>query len=227
MYWKVDVQAKIITLLGNAHSEQVSRECVEQAAKFGINVEIFSAIYGTDRKSHLNKLGLRPFPNYKMKVGAYGCMLSHYYLYQYCLEIDEPLLVLEHDGYLMEPLEPWLLDQFEDVLKLDIYSPYQEKYNTNIDNSKSVELTIRHDISGIHKKSSYGWYSWGAYAYILKPSGARKILDKIHTTGYMKADLMLGTNVLTVSIPSRPLARLHPMYNSQNIDALSLTHNLR
>ena len=221
------MQARIITLIGNAHSEKVSKECVEQAAKFGINVETFPAIYGTHRKPHLEKLGLRPFPNYKMKVGMYGCMLSHYYQYLYCLEINEPLLVLEHDGYLMEPLDPWLLDQFEDVLKLDIYSPYQERYNTLLEESRNRELVITHSIQGIHHKTAFGWYTWGAYAYILKPSGARKIVDYIHNNGYMKADLMLASGILTVSIPSRPLARLHPMYNSQNIDALSLTHHLK
>ncbi|NBP58120.1 hypothetical protein EBU71_16610 [bacterium] len=220
------MQARIITLIGNAHSEKVSKECVEQAAKFGINVEVFPAIHGNERKEHFKKLGLKPWKDHVMKVGAYGCMLSHYYLYQYCLEIDEPLLVLEHDGYLLEPIEPWILEQFEDVLKLDIYSPYKGVYNSKIEESRNVELVITHDITGIHRKMVYGWYTWGAYAYILKPSGARKILDKIKTSGYLKADWMLATKVLTVSIPSRPLARLHPMYNSLNIDALSLTNNL-
>jgi len=220
------VQAKIITLIGNEHSEQVSKDCVEQAAKFGVNVEVFPGIYGRDRKKHLEKLAIKSFQNIKYKPGVYGAIISHYYLYQYCLEIDEPLLILEHDGFLIEPIEPWLLDQFDDVLKLDIYSPYQEVYNDNIEKSRDKELTVSHDIKGIHKKMGYGWYTWGAYAYILKPNGARKILDKVHNLGYSKPDWILASKVLTVSIPSRPLARLHPMYNSQNIYALS-TQNLK
>jgi len=218
------VQARIITLIGNEHSEQVSKDCVEQAAKFGVNVEVFPGIYGTDRKSHFAKLGIKSFQNIKYKPGAYGAILSHYYLYQYCLEIDEPLLILEHDGFLIEPIESSLLDKFEDVLKLDIYSPYKSKYNSQIEESRNIQLTISNNISGIHSKTGYGWYTWGAYAYILKPAGARKILDNVHRLGYAKPDWILGSKVLTVSIPSRPLARLHPMYNSKNIDALSLSN---
>lgn len=223
------MQAKIITLIGNEHSEKISRECVEQAAKFNIKVDIFTAINGHDRKYHLEKLALFPFPGpgSKMKPGGYGCLLSHYYLWLYCLEINEPLLVLEHDGYLLEPIGTDLLNQFEDVLKLDIYSPYQEVYNNRIEQSRNLELTISHSIKNIFKQMDYGWYTWGAYAYILKPSGAQKIIDKIRKSGYKKADHMLASDVLTVSIPNKPLARLHPMYNSKNIDALSLTRNLK
>ena len=49
----------IITMLGHEMSEQLSAECRQQAAKFGINVEIFEAIWGRDYEQHLEKLKIK------------------------------------------------------------------------------------------------------------------------------------------------------------------------
>jgi GR25 family glycosyltransferase involved in LPS biosynthesis len=221
------MKAKIITLLGNELSESVSNECIKQASKFDIQVDIFPAIDGRNRKHYLKELGIAPYSgSSKMKIGAYGCMLSHFFLYKLCVELNEPLLILEHDGFLIEPLDENLLNQFDDVLKLDIFNPYANNYNKKIDESRHTPFSIKHDITGIHKINEYGWYTWGAYAYILKPNGAKKIIDTIYNTGYKKADHMLASKILCVSIPTRPLARLHPKYTSENIFELSLTQNL-
>jgi len=221
------MQARIITLLDYEISKKVSEDCINQAAKFGINVEIFPAINGNQAQGHFERLEIKAFPSVKLSRGQAGCLLSHYYLYQLCLDLNEPLLILEHDGYLLEPIEVDIINQFDDVLKLDIFDPYSKTYEKKIEMNKTKVLEIRHDISKIYAKTKYGWYTWGAYAYILKPSGAKKLINKVKTSGYKKADHMLATDVVNISIPSKPLARLHPMYNSSNIHKLSLTNNLK
>ena len=48
------MKAKIITLKDNELSERVAKDCIAQAAKFGVSVEIFDAINGFDANFHLD-----------------------------------------------------------------------------------------------------------------------------------------------------------------------------
>jgi hypothetical protein len=51
------MQSYIITMLGHELSEQLSAECRQQAARVGVDVEIFQAIWGRDsEQSHLGVL---------------------------------------------------------------------------------------------------------------------------------------------------------------------------
>jgi hypothetical protein len=52
------MKSYIITMLGHELSEQLSAECRQQAAKVGVNVEIFEAIWGKDYEQHLKKLNI-------------------------------------------------------------------------------------------------------------------------------------------------------------------------
>jgi glycosyl transferase family 25 len=110
----------IIRLKDNVISEKYAAECVNQAATFGIEINYFDAINGLEYPSHLEKLKI--FPKYKFKkgrAGVFGCFLSHYYLWKKCVEDNVPYLILEHDGYFVEPLPDDILDRFADVLKLE------------------------------------------------------------------------------------------------------------
>ena len=111
------MKVKIITLKDNELSERIARESIEQASKFNVSVEYFDGINGFYAEQHLIDLRLRP--KKKMRVGALGCALSHIYLWRQCVQDSVPYLILEHDGYFIEPLPNNILDLFDDVLKLD------------------------------------------------------------------------------------------------------------
>ena len=126
----------IIRLNGNEISEKHARECVEQAAKFGIDVNYFDAVHGSEYTIHLEKLKI--LPRYKFKkqrIGVYGCFLSHYYLWKQCVEDNIPYTILEHDGYFINLMPNNVLDNFTDVLKLDNLDPYSKNYNEEIDSA--------------------------------------------------------------------------------------------
>ena len=110
----------IIRLKDNPISEKYATECVDQAATFGIEVNYFDAINGLEYLDHLDKLKI--LPKYKFKknrIGVYGCFLSHYYLWNQCVEDNIPYTILEHDGYFINPMPDDVLENFTDVLKLD------------------------------------------------------------------------------------------------------------
>lgn len=215
------MKAKIITLKGYNLSEKVSKECIEQAKMFGINVEYFEAVNGFDAEKHLKKLKI--YPKKKMRAGALGCALSHIYLWKSCIEENEPYLILEHDGYFIKPMPSDILNMFDDVLKLDNCNPYNEDYEIDIEKNSHEDLKIidiDKELSG-----AAGYYSRGAYGYIIKPHAASSILNWIKTNGFIKADHQLGCDICGVSTVNKSLIRLHPFYLGK-VKSLSTTNFL-
>jgi glycosyl transferase family 25 len=100
------MKAFIITLKSNQHSYNIARECINQAKKFGIEVDFFDAINGKDFEEHYEKTGI-PRPKKKFKkgrLGVLGCFFSHYYLWKKCIEENVPFIILEHDGFFIKKL---------------------------------------------------------------------------------------------------------------------------
>jgi GR25 family glycosyltransferase involved in LPS biosynthesis len=222
------MKAKIITLQTNQLSKTLAQECVERAGQFGISVEIFDAVNGLDYQQHLQRLGIHPLKKFKKnRPGVYGCFLSHYYLWQQCAAANEPYMILEHDGFLLRPLPVDILDQFDDVLKLESENPYSKGYERR--------LAATHDDSLYYSKikpcgdqnNGAGWYSIGAYAYIIKPPGAKKLIDWIQQHGFLPADQQLGSDIVSIYECRPSLARLHEFYSKDgNIKSMSTTMNL-
>jgi len=221
----------IITMLGHELSEQLSSECRAQAAKFGINVEIFEAIWGRDYEKHLAKLNISLGKQKlsKMTLGHYGNFLSHFYLWMACVKDNKPYLVLEHDGWLLREIPENIFDQFDDVCKLDCYSPFMKTdggYDVIVDKDLTSPVAV-HSILDIPKLTGYrdalrckkraGCYSSGVYAYIIKPRGAKKLINWINENGFLATDNQVNTNVMDVKVCIPPVARLHPVMKSREI----------
>lgn len=226
----------IIRLKDNDLSCRIAEESKTQAAKFGIEAEYFDAINGLDLEQHYEITGVpRPKKAIKKgKPGVLGCFFSHYYLWKLCSEQPDPFCILEHDGYFLKPVSKELLDNFDDVLKLDRCDPYSPSYNQTIDNEKDLPVTVERYVNptpkSIHKIGT-GNYFKGAYSYILKPSGAKKLIEFIHANengnGHRPADQQIGDAVLNTWVTVPTVARLHPFYSiGTNINSASLTKNL-
>jgi GR25 family glycosyltransferase involved in LPS biosynthesis len=192
----------------------------------------FKAINGNDAKLHYQKTGVIPFRKFKKgKLGVRGCFFSHYYLWLECLQTNTPLVILEHDGYMLKPLPNNILDTFEDVLKLDRLDPYSKSYNKVLEQESDLPFTIEKYINLENKnpnKIGTGNYFKGAYAYIIKPAGAKKLIDHINKNGHVPADQQIGDWVVDTRTTIPSVARLHPFYAiGSNIKTASLTKNLK
>jgi glycosyl transferase family 25 len=219
---------KIIRLKDNPISEKYANECVEQAAKFGIEVNYFDAINGLEYQSHLAKLNIHPKYKFKKgRAGVFGCFLSHYYLWRQCVTDNVPYCILEHDGYFIKPLSVDILDHFTDVLKLDGENPFRKHYDQTINSQNaqpiSIQKYINPDAKFLHKNQT-GNYMRGAYGYIIKPHAAKKIVEWISVNGFVPADNQIGDALVDIQVVSPTIVRLHPAYQN-NIGILSLTSN--
>jgi len=143
------------------------------------------------------------------------------------MEDGIPYLILEHDGYFVEPLPDDILDRFADVLKLDELDPFSKEYNLALENEKSKPLTYKKYYNSTAKfleKNQTGNYMRGAYGYIIKPHAARKIVEWISINGFVPADNQIGDALVDTQVVTPTIVRLHPAYHNK-IGELSLTGN--
>ena len=118
------MKAFVITLLDNKYSEAKADECIASAAKFGLEVNKW---FGTDKEHAVEEMesqglewawadnntrkvicpisGLQQFPYTAADLRAkIGCSMSHWFLWQHCVDLDEAILILEHDAVFLRPL---------------------------------------------------------------------------------------------------------------------------
>jgi len=207
-------------------------KCISRAKEFGIDAKIFNGIDGRDAHDILFNLRLRQYKP-KMKggrLGVLGCFLSHYFLWNECYKSQQPMLVLEHDAYMLRPLPKKVLKLFPDVLKLDSLDPYRDTYNAELD-AQSEELHIW----SLHERAEHGkhihsrgLYSIGGYGYIIKPHAAAHIIEQCKLYGFRPADHQLHTtDEIDIHHISPSIVRIHKEYNKLNaMKEMSLTRNL-
>ena len=167
----------VIILKDHESSERYGNACLDSGKLHGWDVERFDAVDGrTLTLSDLSKYGL--FVNQgRNKVskqfkrpGVLGCFLSHYTLWNKCIELNEPIGIFEQDSIMLDS-PPTNLD-FDDLLKL-------------------------YGFDKMPREAAGEWYVY-ANAYIIKPAGARKLIDWIKTHGILPADIQLGEDIITI-----------------------------
>lgn len=219
----------IIRLPDNEFSCEIADAGVKQAKTFGISVELFDGVTGEQATEIYASDAIQKYPK-KLKhdtAGVRGCSCSHYLLWKECANSNEPFLILEQDAYMIRPL-PDVIDKFDDVLKLDSCNPFSVDYNQDILITRPGEV-IDYDLSwGFKPKAApYGGYFRGAWAYIIKPLAAKKLVTAFRTNGWVPADKQFGIDLLDLKTTTNTIFRIHPRYNSENIQQLSLTRNLK
>lgn len=112
------MKAYVITIAGHEYSESSARRCINSAQEYGVVVEIFPAVTpdtverlmlqeklvwgwadNNTRKAVCPISSLEQFPyTSKNLLVKMSCSMSHYLLWKRCIELNEPILILEHDA---------------------------------------------------------------------------------------------------------------------------------
>ena len=164
-------------------------QTISSCNRYNWQTNIFSAINGyqiTD--SDWENFGLSQPKKSKNKAkksigdlpGAQGCFLSHYKLWNTCIAIDQPIVILEDDAIAISPLNHINLDY--DLVKL--HAPRA---------------------SG---QSKLGHWSTGAFAYWLSPAGAKKLVEFSKQNGPMLADKIIVSSILNWGYLDSPIIEL-------------------
>lgn len=185
----MSIKGYVITLPNYAVSTVLTERCMTSGRKYGWDLELFEGVDGHKVMSDdewdlynikVNKTDLY-LAGYSLQPGARGCFFSHWMLWYTCVRLDRPIGIFEHDAVFYKPPPPTIPDDC-DVLKLNRrlgLPPYDPRTK-----------------DPIPLPSGKCWE--GACAYILKPSGAKKLIRWVHKYGMSPPDQLMAENVLTV-----------------------------
>ena len=159
----------IITLTDVPASVEAARRCIESAKRHGEDdgLEIFAGVGRREVRDFFIRHGLtqgRLLRPVNLSAAA-GCFASHYKLWLRCLELGEPIIVLEHDAVFRTFIPPL---RFKHVITLSVN-----------------EVFLRPTLRFIHalrkfegKEVLHLWpYIPGTACYAIKPEGARKLVE--------------------------------------------------
>lgn len=209
------MKAFVITLEGNKYSEQVAQRCINSAAQYGVTVEKYYGVNRTNAQETMEAeglewtwannntkaktcpfTGLHQFP-YKKANGELadlnskiGCAMSHYLLWKRCAEIDEPILILEHDAVFLRPLPNidfkgicQINDPAGATRKGAWWSQQMQKRGPGVFPKTWITTEKeRHIPDGLAGNS----------AYLLKPQAAQEIINFVNKVGLWHNDAIIN-----------------------------------
>lgn len=174
------MRAFVITIRDNEKSVQVADRCIKSCAKMGLEVEKWDAITPRHRefKDLLLKYGLnrKNFDQgWSRPDSAMAVFLSMISLWEHAIEIDRPILILEHDAVMMSPIPK----NFTFGWVCTLGKPSYGKFN--------IPTTL--GTGPLVQKQYFG----GAHSYVVSPEGARRLLEKVEEYN-QPADVFLNVN---------------------------------
>ena len=174
----------------------------------GVNID---NVWQTFIDSNFNILDVKRFGAGSIDAEI-ATFFSHYNLWLKCIELDTPVLILEHDAILNDTkIDLSILKNFEgDLLNLGKpnwgsywYKKFESEWLTKTDGiHKRPICENKHNIYQVwdtEKGLCHCDTMWlfGAHAYLLNPSGATKLVEGTQK-GILPADVYIRTNLLDV-----------------------------
>jgi hypothetical protein len=173
----------VIAIKGHSVSESQLRDCLNSAEKFSWNIETYWGVNGkTLTEKSWNEIGVTPILNKPtmQRKGTWGCFFSHWNLWHRCIQLEEPIIVLEHDAIIQEAWRP--IEINDAMIKLHRY--YKHKNPKYDDHS--------------------GLWSPSTHAYCILPTHAEKLINFARRVGGYETDRMMGNHVLKIEHLGNP-----------------------
>jgi len=207
----------IITLENIEFSKRKAEICRESARKVGYKPEIetFWGVFARDWRKHLPKTANTYMWNLvKTTDPIAGCFASHYLLWKKCIELNEPILILEHDAQFIRNIPEDL--EFDKCINFGAPSFFRADDCNFIEPKEGVH-PLRDDIF------------FGHHAYAIKPEAATQFVQDVE-----QSNRMLTRNDVYISKQHYPwLEEYYPWpvvayekLSTVNIDGLKVDHSL-
>lgn len=193
-----------------------SKTALNSAKKYGLDVELFEGFTPSKADEYIKKEKLKPYlPGPKLfaikwkRGGVRGCMISHLNVWKKCLEINEPIVILEHDS---EVVSNTFLQPFIDVLHLDAH--------------RFVDPDP--DVGQLPKVENFDHYRKGeqqlkgTYGYVIKPHSAEKLIQGAYRDGITASDMFVKDKYVNIEVVRPRAVRV----NSQESLTVDRSFNL-
>jgi len=169
----------LIRLKDNIDSVKSAEQAVLSAKKVGYtdNIEMFDAVLPLEWKEVL------PFENnfnwYPRPDNVAACFASHYLLWKKCIELNEPILILEHDAIFIDSIPKDL--EFDMCLNLGRPSYIKPDKLNYIEPEKGISTLKQENFLGHH-------------AYAISPKAAKIFCDDVKNRPLLANDMWINKN---------------------------------
>jgi glycosyl transferase family 25 len=180
----------IITLKDHAQSEAMAQRCIESCINVGQSAQVYDAFNGTsgriiipDHSKDKDYLKLLKMVNFTLTPPEVCCLLSHYSLWCKCVEIDRPIVVLEHDAVMLRKYTHH--NAFNNIVYLGAAQQVQDNYWNPI----PIHAQLCPDYRYIYK----------THAYAIDPMIARNLASHLIKYGITTpADCLLRADIFPI-----------------------------
>jgi GR25 family glycosyltransferase involved in LPS biosynthesis len=192
--WSYDRQiesAYIITLKGNSISEDMANRCKTSCEDVGMNYKIWDAYDGTSGEIRtpqqcIDKHYMSWFKqtDHELSVTEVACALSHISLWCHCIDIDKPIVILEHDVIMLKKIE------YHTLYNSIIYLGNVEQYKKNW----PILTTPTHATAGHNYH-----FICRAHAYCIDPQVAKNLVAHVLKLGICESlDMMIRADIFNI-----------------------------
>ena len=152
----------IITLSQNKDSLRSTQQAIQSAKDVGYSepIEIFDAVLPTQWRDILPNAN-DSFNRYGRPDNVGACFASHYLLWKKCIELGEPILILEHDAIFVDNLPDIEFDKCVNFGRPSYIRPYEMIYE---EPKEGLNPLVQVNFLGHH-------------AYAIKPSAASEFVS--------------------------------------------------
>lgn len=166
------MEVYMISMMDVPTSQIYRKLCKQSWEVNGYQVKHFEASTGNDSNLPFDFIH---YPKFKKKYTEpeMGCFLSHYHLWEKCVRIDRPLLIIEHDAVLVKSLPELNRSQilaFQVMVGLDGSISDKEHLLPKSDNVKNIS---------------------GSCGYYLLPKDASMLIEKCNKPITQQVDRFL------------------------------------
>jgi hypothetical protein len=204
----------VITIENNKISEDAADICIESSKINSFEVVKSLAVIPRQVDSLMMKYNLKW--NYPwqgevfdfatgLKKSAYttanpksrmACALSHYILWKRCYDFNSPYLILEHDAIFTEQLDPnYIINSNFNIVGINnpLGATRKSKlFKEIVDSNKDKPIIITPTIDDVSIPQGLA----GNSAYIIKPVGAKLLLDAAHQYGLWPNDALMCKQII-------------------------------
>jgi len=155
--------ARVITIQDNERSMQTARRCIKTGAKVNVEVINWKATTPEDDPEQIAEDKGIPTEGFQEVYSRFerclSAFLSHHSLWEHCVEINEDILILEHDAVFVAP--PPIISYNRSLINFGkpSYGRHQQAYRLGLGDLVSKQ------------------YLPGAHAYLVSPYAAMRLIE--------------------------------------------------
>lgn len=176
------MKAFVITIEDNEKSVEAAERCIASGAQHGLLIAKHKAFTPDDKPFELlqNERVLTEglIEKWSRNENCAAAFLSHFSLWKKCLELNTHIAIFEHDAFITNQIAASLTEGYGFKQMVSIGKPSYGRHNPP-------------PFLGTGPLTSKRYFP-GAHAYIVKPAGARTIIEHARTVGARPTDVYLN-----------------------------------